>query len=79
MTEDIVARFGDLTAVVVGDVMLDSWLRGRTERMAQEADHNGSFDVPHRGHVACLDEAARLGDVLVVAVNARAIVNRIRG
>ncbi|MEV0967574.1 D-glycero-beta-D-manno-heptose 1-phosphate adenylyltransferase [Microtetraspora glauca] len=37
MTEDIVARFGDLTAVVVGDVMLDSWLRGRTERMAQEA------------------------------------------
>ncbi|WP_067172918.1 D-glycero-beta-D-manno-heptose 1-phosphate adenylyltransferase [Microtetraspora niveoalba] len=37
MTEDIVARFGDLTAVVVGDVMLDSWLRGSSTRMAQEA------------------------------------------
>ncbi|GGO28340.1 bifunctional protein HldE [Microbispora rosea subsp. aerata] len=37
MTEETLNRFGDVTAVVVGDVMLDSWLRGRTTRMAQEA------------------------------------------
>ncbi|WP_036331446.1 D-glycero-beta-D-manno-heptose 1-phosphate adenylyltransferase [Microbispora sp. ATCC PTA-5024] len=37
MTEETLDRFGDVTAVVVGDVMLDSWLRGRSRRMAQEA------------------------------------------
>ncbi|WP_169984122.1 MULTISPECIES: D-glycero-beta-D-manno-heptose 1-phosphate adenylyltransferase [unclassified Microbispora] len=37
MTEETLNRFGEVTAVVVGDVMLDSWLRGRTKRMAQEA------------------------------------------
>jgi rfaE bifunctional protein nucleotidyltransferase chain/domain len=30
---------------------------------------NGVFDVLHPGHVRYLDEASRLGDVLVVAVN----------
>lgn len=37
MTEETLNRFGEVTAVVVGDVMLDSWLRGRSKRMAQEA------------------------------------------
>ncbi|MEV1205661.1 bifunctional heptose 7-phosphate kinase/heptose 1-phosphate adenyltransferase, partial [Microbispora rosea] len=37
MTEETLNRFGEVTAVVVGDVMLDSWLRGHTKRMAQEA------------------------------------------
>ncbi|WP_066363092.1 PfkB family carbohydrate kinase [Herbidospora mongoliensis] len=37
MTEETVRRFPGLTAVVVGDVMLDSWLQGRAGRMAQEA------------------------------------------
>ncbi|WP_327047503.1 hypothetical protein OG320_06310 [Microbispora sp. NBC_01189] len=32
MTEETLGRFGEVTAVVVGDVMLDSWLRGRTKR-----------------------------------------------
>ncbi|MGD0908601.1 MAG: D-glycero-beta-D-manno-heptose 1-phosphate adenylyltransferase [Candidatus Acidiferrales bacterium] len=30
---------------------------------------NGCFDLLHPGHVRCLTEARRLGDVLVVAVN----------
>jgi len=30
---------------------------------------NGCFDLLHPGHVRCLAEARRLGDVLVVAVN----------
>ncbi|WP_198168253.1 PfkB family carbohydrate kinase [Herbidospora yilanensis] len=37
MTEETVRRFPGLTAVVVGDVMLDSWLQGQASRMAQEA------------------------------------------
>ncbi|OLF09989.1 D-glycero-beta-D-manno-heptose 1-phosphate adenylyltransferase [Actinophytocola xanthii] len=40
---------------------------------------NGCFDVLHPGHVNYLNEAKRLGDVLVVAVNSDAGVARLKG
>jgi D-beta-D-heptose 7-phosphate kinase/D-beta-D-heptose 1-phosphate adenosyltransferase len=40
---------------------------------------NGCFDVLHRGHVSYLDQAKRLGDVLIVAVNDDASVRRLKG
>ncbi len=40
---------------------------------------NGCFDVVHRGHVAYLNQAKRLGDVLVVALNSDAGVRRLKG
>ena len=40
---------------------------------------NGCFDLLHAGHAACLEEAAALGDVLVVAVNRDAAVRRLKG
>jgi rfaE bifunctional protein kinase chain/domain/rfaE bifunctional protein nucleotidyltransferase chain/domain len=40
---------------------------------------NGCFDVLHRGHVSYLEQASRLGDVLVVAVNSDAGVARLKG
>jgi len=40
---------------------------------------NGCFDVLHRGHVTYLERAARLGDVLVVAVNSDASTARLKG
>lgn len=40
---------------------------------------NGCFDVLHAGHIAYLDEARRLGDVLIVAVNSDAGVRRLKG
>lgn len=40
---------------------------------------NGCFDILHAGHVASLEEAARLGDVLVVALNSDASVARLKG
>lgn len=39
---------------------------------------NGCFDVLHRGHVAYLDAARDLGDMLVVGVNTDASVRRLR-
>ena len=30
---------------------------------------NGCFDLLHPGHVACLDQARRMGDALLVAIN----------
>ena len=40
---------------------------------------NGCFDLLHAGHVAYLEEAAKLGDRLIVAVNSDASVSRLKG
>lgn len=40
---------------------------------------NGCFDILHVGHVRYLEEAARHGDVLVVAVNDDASTGRLKG
>ena len=40
---------------------------------------NGCFDVLHRGHVTYLDQARRLGDVLLVAVNDDDSTRRLKG
>ena len=40
---------------------------------------NGCFDILHAGHVAYLEQARRLGDRLIVAVNSDASVARIKG
>ncbi len=39
---------------------------------------NGCFDIIHVGHVRYLREAGKLGDVLVVAVNADSSIGRIK-
>ncbi|NLW05944.1 MAG: bifunctional D-glycero-beta-D-manno-heptose-7-phosphate kinase/D-glycero-beta-D-manno-heptose 1-phosphate adenylyltransferase HldE [Pseudomonadaceae bacterium] len=40
---------------------------------------NGCFDLLHAGHVAYLEEASKLGDRLIVAVNSDASVSRLKG
>lgn len=40
---------------------------------------NGCFDILHRGHVAYLQEARSLGDVLIVGLNSDASVKRLKG
>jgi rfaE bifunctional protein nucleotidyltransferase chain/domain len=40
---------------------------------------NGVFDILHKGHVTYLEQARRLGDGLIVAVNADASVRRLKG
>lgn len=40
---------------------------------------NGCFDLLHVGHISLLEEAARLGDVLIVAINSDASVRRLKG
>jgi len=52
-----------------------------TARLAQLARPlvftNGCFDILHRGHVAYLEEAAALGQSLIVGVNSDASVKRL--
>ena len=40
---------------------------------------NGCFDILHAGHAACLQKASDYGDILVVAVNSDASVQRLKG
>ncbi len=40
---------------------------------------NGCFDILHRGHVTYLNEARKLGDALIVGLNADASVKRLKG
>jgi len=40
---------------------------------------NGCFDLLHPGHVRVLQEAKRLGDILIVGLNSDASVRRIKG
>jgi D-beta-D-heptose 7-phosphate kinase/D-beta-D-heptose 1-phosphate adenosyltransferase len=40
---------------------------------------NGCFDILHAGHVTYLEQARRLGDRLIVAVNDDASVKRLKG
>jgi len=40
---------------------------------------NGCFDILHAGHVTYLEEASRLGDRLVVAVNVDDTVRQLKG
>jgi D-beta-D-heptose 7-phosphate kinase/D-beta-D-heptose 1-phosphate adenosyltransferase len=40
---------------------------------------NGCFDILHRGHVTYLNEAKKLGDLLIVGVNSDASVKRLKG
>lgn len=40
---------------------------------------NGCFDILHVGHVSYLEEAARLGDVLVIGLNSDASVRKLKG
>lgn len=54
---------------------LDAW-RGEGRKIVFT---NGVFDLLHRGHVEYLEEAAMLGDRLVVGVNADASVRRLKG
>jgi D-beta-D-heptose 7-phosphate kinase/D-beta-D-heptose 1-phosphate adenosyltransferase len=40
---------------------------------------NGCFDLLHSGHVNYLEQAAQLGDILIVAVNSDASVQQLKG
>ncbi|MET0384487.1 MAG: D-glycero-beta-D-manno-heptose-7-phosphate kinase [Polyangiales bacterium] len=40
---------------------------------------NGCFDILHAGHVRYLDQASRLGDVLIVGLNSDDSVRRLKG
>ena len=64
--------------VVSEDELLAQLMEAR-ERGERVVFTNGCFDVIHAGHVGYLEEAATLGDRLIVAVNDDDSVRRLKG
>ncbi len=54
-------------------------VKARRSRGQRIVFTNGCFDVLHGGHVRVIQEASRLGDFLIVAINDDASVRRLKG
>lgn len=65
---------GDVSAEQLQVMVRDARVRG--ERIVMT---NGCFDILHAGHVTYLNEAKRLGDRLIVAMNDDESVRRLKG
>ncbi len=53
---------------------------GRSKKnRSQVVFTNGCFDLIHKGHVHYLEHAKKLGDILIVALNSDASVQRLKG
>ena len=80
---ELALALGEQSVHLDGGVMTEGQLemamaaaKARGERIVMT---NGCFDILHSGHVAYLEEAAQLGDRLIVAVNTDASVTKLKG
>ncbi|WP_404344390.1 bifunctional D-glycero-beta-D-manno-heptose-7-phosphate kinase/D-glycero-beta-D-manno-heptose 1-phosphate adenylyltransferase HldE [Vreelandella venusta] len=71
---DKLAEFGVITQAALVEAVRAAQRRG--ERVVMT---NGCFDILHAGHVGYLEQAKRLGDRLIVAVNDDASIGRLKG
>lgn len=71
---DKLAEFGVIERGILIEAVRAAQLRG--ERVVMT---NGCFDILHAGHVAYLEQAKRLGNRLIVAVNDDASIGRLKG
>lgn len=71
---DKLAEFG-----VIAEPALIEAVRAAQARGERVVMTNGCFDILHAGHVAYLEQAKRLGDRLIVAVNDDASISRLKG
>ncbi|HET9656901.1 MAG TPA: D-glycero-beta-D-manno-heptose 1-phosphate adenylyltransferase, partial [Kineosporiaceae bacterium] len=78
-TAALAAHLGGWPGEVIGLPELEAAVAAHRAAGRRIVFSNGCFDVLHRAHVACLEEARRLGDVLIVAVNSDAGVRRLKG
>ncbi len=68
-----------MSAEVLDWAACELWIRTRQAAGQRVVFTNGCFDLLHAGHIHLLEEAARLGDYLVVAVNSDVSVHRLKG
>ncbi|MGB0966424.1 MAG: D-glycero-beta-D-manno-heptose 1-phosphate adenylyltransferase, partial [Litorivicinus sp.] len=73
------ARAQDIAGVAEDLAQLQHWVRSYQAAGEKVVFTNGCFDILHAGHVAYLNEAASLGDRLIVAVNSDRSVSALKG
>ncbi|ALM50877.1 bifunctional D-glycero-beta-D-manno-heptose-7-phosphate kinase/D-glycero-beta-D-manno-heptose 1-phosphate adenylyltransferase HldE [Halomonas huangheensis] len=71
---DKLAEFG-----IIDESPLALAVRAAQARGEKVVMTNGCFDILHAGHVAYLEQARKLGDRLIVAVNDDASISRLKG
>lgn len=64
---------------VIGEAQLVQAVKDARARGKKVVMTNGCFDILHAGHVSYLNEAAKLGDHLIVAVNSDSSVQGLKG
>ncbi len=64
---------------ILGWAELDRWLAYWRFLEQKLVFTNGCFDILHLGHVQYLEEASKLGDVLIVGLNSDESVRRLKG
>lgn len=67
----------ELEQKVISGKAVDDFRKNNSEKRVVFT--NGCFDIMHVGHMRYLQEAAKLGDVLVVGLNSDASVKRLKG
>lgn len=75
--ERIVNQAGTVIHKIVSGSMLDSFRKDHADKKIVFT--NGCFDILHIGHIRYLQEAAKLGDILIIALNSDASVKRLKG
>ena len=71
---DKLAEFG-----IIAEAPLVESVRAAQARGERVVMTNGCFDILHAGHVAYLEQARKLGDRLIVAVNDDGSIGRLKG
>jgi D-beta-D-heptose 7-phosphate kinase/D-beta-D-heptose 1-phosphate adenosyltransferase len=80
---DILAELGGNARATTDKILSPEQLDAELRRVRQAGRRivmtNGCFDLLHPGHVACLQEARRLGDCLLVGLNSDRSVEELKG
>ena len=74
-----IREFDEIEGGVLEEDRLEALVRDAQAHGETVVMTNGCFDILHAGHVAYLEQARKLGDRLIVAVNDDASVKRLKG
>ncbi|TNH04891.1 bifunctional D-glycero-beta-D-manno-heptose-7-phosphate kinase/D-glycero-beta-D-manno-heptose 1-phosphate adenylyltransferase HldE [Testudinibacter sp. TR-2022] len=77
--ENAIHHRGETGFGIMDEVQLKSSVAEAKERGEKIVMTNGCFDILHPGHVSYLENARKLGDRLIVAVNSDESVKRLKG
>jgi D-beta-D-heptose 7-phosphate kinase / D-beta-D-heptose 1-phosphate adenosyltransferase len=77
--EELLSEFYEKTKYVTNVDTLGKNIRNHKKDGKKVVFTNGCFDILHIGHVNFLNEAKKLGDILVVAINSDESIKKIKG